>query len=282
MTRRTLGWLWSRYLEARDGLAEHAAMSPVERGAAERELKGIRDRRVVNYSPLVKYVAGGVTARMSGPVDREDVLSWGVMGLLDAVETYDPGHRTKFESYAILKIRWSILDELRRVDPLTRRGRRRAREAELAGSRLAQALGRAPTEEEVARELGVGIAEHRAFLDRCRRAQVASLEARLERDGDLHGAVADNRAVDPESAVERAELRGRLLEAIKTLGEKEQVVTTCSFYEGLTLREIGGAPNLTEGRISQILHRALAKLKEALSEGPEPLARSRGRGRNSS
>lgn len=125
----------------------------------------------------------------------------------------------------------------------------------------------------MARELGVGIAEHRAFLECCRRAQVASLEARLERDGNLHGLVADSRAADPESAVETAEVRQRLLEAIKTLGEKERVVTTFYFYEGLTLREIGGALNLTEGRISQILHRALAKLREALSESPEPLGR---------
>jgi RNA polymerase sigma factor FliA len=272
VTRRTLGWLWSRYLEARDGL-EGGVMSVAERRMAERELRGLRDRLVVNYSPLVKYVAGGVCARMSGPLDREDVLSWGIIGLLDAIDTYDPGRRTKFESYAISKIRWSILDELRRSDPLTRRVRRRAREVELARGELAQGLGRTPTEEEVARKLGVGITEHRALLERYRRAQVSSLEARLECDGNLHGLVADSRAADPESAVETAELRQRLVEAIKTLGEKERVVTTFYFYEGLTLREIGRALNLTEGRISQILHRALAKLKETLSESPDPLQR---------
>ena len=268
MTRRTLGWLWSRYLDARDGL-NGGGMSAAERRMAERELKGLRDRLVVNYSPLVKYVAGRVCARLSGPVDGEDVLSWGVIGLLDAIETFDPGRRTKFESYAISKIRWSILDELRRADPLSRRVRRWAREVELARGELAQSLGRAPTEEEVARKLGVGIVEHRAFLERCWQAQVGSLEARLEYDGNLHGIVADSRAADPESAAEMAELRARLVEAIKALGEQERVVTTFYFYEGLTLREIGGALNLTEGRISQILHRALAKLKEALSEGVE-------------
>ena len=125
MTRRTVGWLWSRYLEARDR-PDRKAVSVAEGRTAERELKGLRDRLVVNYSPLVKHVAGGVSARMTGPLDREDVLSWGIIGLLDAVETYDPDRRTKFESYAISKIRWSILDELRRADPMTRRGRRRA------------------------------------------------------------------------------------------------------------------------------------------------------------
>jgi RNA polymerase sigma factor for flagellar operon FliA len=140
---------------------------------------------------------------------------------------------------------------------------------ELARGELAQRLKRAPTEAEVARKLGVGIAEHRALRERCWQAQVGSLEARLEYDGNLHGLVADSLATDPESAAEMAELRTRLVEAIETLGERERVVTTFYFYEGLTLREIGRALNLTEGRISQILHRALAKLKETLSEGLE-------------
>jgi len=262
--------------EARTAL-DDGAMSVVERRTTERELKGLRDRLVVNYSPLVKYVAGRISARMTGPLDREDVLSWGVLGLLDAVETYDPGRRTKFESYAISKIRWSILDELRKADPLTRRVRQRSREVDHIKGELAQRLGRMPTEEEVARELGVGIAEHRAFLERCSRSQVGSLEARLDSGGgpggELHQIVADSRAVDPASAAESAELRARLVDAINALGEQERVVTTFYFYEGLTLREIGGALNLTEGRISQILHRALAKLREALSEYPQPSGR---------
>ena len=115
--------------------------------------------------------------------------------------------------------------------------------------------------------------DHRAFLACLWQAQVGSLETRLDgEDGlgrDLHQTLADGQAVDPESAAEAAEVRAHLIEAIKSLGEKERVVTTFYFYEGLTLREIGGALNLTEGRISQILHRALAKLKETLPEGLE-------------
>jgi len=267
--------LWSRYFEAR-GALEDGKMPWADRRNAERELRVLKDRLVVNYSPLVKYVAGRVSARAICPVEPDELLSWGVFGLLEAVETYDPGRRTKFESYAISKIRWSILDELRRLDPLTRRVRR-AREAESARARLAQRLGRTPAEEEVARELGVGIADHRAFLAGLWLAQVGSLEARLDcEDGlgrDLHQMVADGRATDPESAAEAAEMRARLVQAIGTLGEKERVVTTFYYYEGLTLREIGSAMSLTEGRISQILHGALAKLREALDESPEPTAR---------
>jgi RNA polymerase sigma factor for flagellar operon FliA len=268
-TRPTLGRLWSRYLEVRDA----PGGGPGGDRAAEREARGLRDRLLVNYSPLVKYVAGRISARMIGPVDQEDVISWGILGLLDAIESYDPVRRTKFESYAISKIRWSILDELRKADPLPRRARLRAREAERARGELAQRLGHAPTEEEVAGELGVGIDEHRAFLERCSRAQVGSLEARLESDGNpggtLHELVPDRSAADPASAAEMAEVRARLTQAIGALGERERVVTTFYFYEGLTLREIGKALNLTEGRISQILRRALTELRRTLSESPQ-------------
>ncbi len=127
------------------------------------------------------------------------MLSWDIIGLLDAIETHDPERQTKFESYAISKIRWSILDKLRRADPLSRAVRRRVREVELAKGELAQRFGRAPTEE-VARQLGVGLIEYRGFLERCWHAQVGSLEAHLECDGGLHGLVADSRAADRATA----------------------------------------------------------------------------------
>ncbi|HEX6710209.1 MAG TPA: FliA/WhiG family RNA polymerase sigma factor [Rubrobacter sp.] len=245
-------------------------MSCVQRRLVEREVRGLRDRLVANYSPLVKYVAGRVSGRMSGPLDQEDIISSGLFGLLNAVETYDPGRRTKFESYAISKIRWSILDELRKVDPLSRRARLRAHQTERARDELVQILGRAPTESELVRRLGISITEHRAFLDHYARAQVRSLEARLECQdgpvGGLHDLIGDHSATDPESAAEVAEVRARLVRAIQGLGEQERVVTTFYYYEGLTLREIGRALNLTEGRISQILHRSLMRLRRSLSE----------------
>ena len=269
MTRRTIGCLWTRFLEARASL-DGEEKDGAERRAAEREARRLRDRLVVNYSPLVRYVAARISSRMSGPLDQEDVVSWGLLGLLDAVETYDPGRRTKFESYAISKIRWSILDELRKVDPLSRRARLRMRETEQARNELAQKLGRAPTEPEVARRIGVDFGKHRELLDRFARAQVASLEARLECERglgrEMHDLVADRSAADPAAAAEAAEVRARLVRAIGALSEQERVVTTFYYYEGLTLREIGGALNLTEGRISQILRRALLHLRQALAE----------------
>lgn len=269
MKRRTLGALWSRYFEVRSRLAA-GGLSCVEVRSAEREARGLRDRLVVNYSPLVRYVSGRISGRMSGPLDQEDLISSGLVGLLGAVETYDPGRRSKFESYAISKIRWSMLDELRKVDPLSRRTRLRAHQIERARDELVQKLGRAPTESELVGSLGISVTEHRTFLDQYARAHVRSLEARAEYQegpvGGLHELIGDHSATDPASAAEVAELRARLVRAIGCLGEKERVVTTFYYYEGLTLREIGRVLNLTEGRISQILHAALGRLRHSLSE----------------
>jgi RNA polymerase sigma factor for flagellar operon FliA len=269
LTRHTISSLWSHYLRVRKRLDE-AEMSGDERRLAEREARGLRDRLVVNYSPLVKYVAGRTSGRMAGPLDQEDVVASGLFGLLNAVETYDPERRTKFESYAISKIRWSILDELRKVDPLSRRTRMRAHQTERMRDELFQKLGRAPTESELVGRLGVSVAEHRAFLEQYARAQVRSLEARLEFQDSpgawLHDLIGDHAATDPASAAEVAEVRARLVRAIEDLGEQERVVTTFYYYEGLTLKEIGKALNLTEGRISQILHSALVRLRQSLAE----------------
>ena len=269
MTRRTLGELWSRYFQIRNRIAA-GGMSCVQLKSAEREVRGLRDRLVVNYSPLVRYVAGRTAGRASGTFDQEDLISSGLVGLLGAVETYDPGRRTKFESYAISKIRWSILDELRKVDPLSRRTRLRAHQIDRARDELVQKLGRAPTESELVGRLGISVTEHRAFLDQYARAQVRSFEACGDIQGGpvggLHDLVGDHEAIDPASAAEVAEIRARLVRAIGCLGEKERVVTTFYYFEGLTLREIGRVLDLTEGRISQILHAALARLRLSLDD----------------
>jgi RNA polymerase sigma factor for flagellar operon FliA len=210
---------------------------------------------------------------MTGGPDREELFSWGVLGLLDAIETYDPGKGARFETYAISKIRWSILDQMRREDWVPRRVRQRASEVERAAARLSQELRRPPTRDEIAREAGLGVDEYDRFLEQYSRAQVASLEARLESDDGLlgreHGAsIADEAADDPQGSLEREELRAHLTDAVAGLKERERVVATMYFYEGLTLKEIGKALGLTEGRISQILRGALLKLREHLDGSP--------------
>jgi RNA polymerase sigma factor FliA len=269
VTGRTLGELWSRYFRVRNRISA-GGLSCVQLRSAEREARGLRDRLVANYSPLVRYVAGRTAGRLAGPLDQEDLISSGLVGLLGAVETFDPGRRTKFESYAISKIRWSILDELRKIDPLSRRTRLRAHQIDRARDELVQKLGRAPTESELVGRLGISVTEHRTFLDQYARAHVRSFEAVGELQGGpvggLHDLIGDHAATDPASAAEVAEVRARLVRAIGCLGEKEQVVTTFYYFEGLTLREIGRVLDLTEGRISQILHAALARLRHSLEE----------------
>jgi RNA polymerase sigma factor FliA len=146
----------------------------------------------------------------------------------------------------------------------------RVHQAERIRDELVQKLGRAPTESELVGRLGISVTEHRAFLDQYARAQARSLEARLEFEESagarLHDLIGDNSEIDPASAAEREEVRARLVKAVEGLGEQERVVTTFYYYEGLTLKEIGRTLDLTEGRISQILHSALARLRQSLAE----------------
>lgn len=269
---QTVGRLWSRYFEARRRLSEPAEDELEERQALEREADQLRDRLLVNYSPLVKYVAGRVGGRMTGTVDQEDFMAWGILGLLNAIQTYNPERGAKFESYAISKIRWSILDEFRKEDWVPRRVRAHVQQTETAKLRLTQQLRRRPTEDELARAVGVNVEKHRGMLNQYSRAAIWSLEARIESEdgaGSQYGElVEDGAATDPQDEAERNEVRIRLVDALERLAERERLVATFYFYEGLTLKEIGKAMNLTEGRISQILRRALERLRADLSDGP--------------
>jgi len=212
VTGRTLGELWSRYFRVRSRIAA-GGMSCVELRSAEREARGLRDRLVVNYSPLVRYVAGRTVGRIGGPLDQEDLVSSGLVGLLGVVEIFDPGRRTKVESYAISKIRWSILDELRKADPLSRRTRLRAHQIERARDELVQKLGQAPTESELVGRLGITVTEHRAFLDQYARAQVRSFEVGGDIQGGpvgtLHDLIGDHAATDPAPLRRRWPRSGR-------------------------------------------------------------------------
>ena len=236
---------------------------------AGRRAVRLRDRVIVNYSPLVKYVAGLLPSRMRGVVDHEDVLSWGVIGLLKAVETFDPSRGAKFESYAISRIRWSILDEYRSQDWVPRRTRARAQEVEKTKARLSQEFGRTPSEGEVAFEVGMTIGEYRRFMGQYSRSQVSSLEAKLggeSRTGtEFQDRLADAGALDPQSEADTGDLRQQLAGAIGELGERERLIVTLYFHESLTLKEIGKTLDLTEGRISQILSKTLKALRGSLT-----------------
>lgn len=265
MSARSLGRLWEQYLAHRAKLAGPEGEGR-DRPHLERQTKRLRDRLITNYSPLVKYTGGRVGARMMGSAPVKELYSWGMLGLLEAVESYDPGRQTKFETYAISKIRWAILDEYRKQDPMLRSARARVKEVEQAEAVLTQRLGRGPTEAEIATEAGMSVGRYHDFLAQRASARMESLEHYIETGGALgseaRAALAEAPEGDPQSTAEFEDLKERLAEAIAELKERERIVITLYFHEELTLREIGKALGLTEGRISQILSRALGKLKE--------------------
>lgn len=267
----TIERLWRQYLENQEYLQDSVGGDALY-SEASRRARRLRDKLVVNYSPLVKYVSSMLPSRLRVAAEQEDVMAWGLIGLLNAIESYDPTRKTKFESYAIYRIKWSILDELRKQDWVPRRVRIRAQEIDRAVTTLSQTLSRAPTEEEVSAAVGMTAAEYRRFVEHYSRAQTSSLEARMEMNervgAEFHSLVIDHGARNPQSEADQASLREEITEAIGELKEQERLVATFYFYEGLTQKEIGRVLGLTEGRISQVLHRALIKLRENLNGSP--------------
>lgn len=268
MNRRPPVRIWSRYLATREDPDPDLAHPRL------RCLRSPRDRLVAHYAPLAATAARRVAPNPPPPLDAGDVVSWGMGALLDAVETFDPNRGGRFETYAIHMVRWRVLDELRKADPLPRSARSRARAAEAARESLRQTLGRAPFEDEVAAYLGT---QPRLLWDLARRAELASgypssLDAPVVPSADadheagvgLHALLADP-TDDPQAALDRQETRERLACALDTLDERSRLVVRAYFYQGMKLREIGAELGLTEGRISQILRAALTVLREDLA-----------------
>jgi len=259
--------LWSQYLAIR----EDPDAGPAH--ARRRCLRALRDRLVAHYAPLAARVARRSAPKPPSPLDADDVVSWGMAALLDAVETFDPDRGTRFETYAFGRVRWRVLDELRKADPLPRSARSRVRAAEAARTSLRQTLDRAPTDDEVAAALGT---RPRPLRDLVRRElasrRPASLDAPVAPSGStaseagagLHAFLADS-ADDPQAAFDRSETRERVAEALDVLDERSRFVVTAYFYQGMKLREIGAELGLTEGRISQILGATLDALRDDLA-----------------
>jgi RNA polymerase sigma factor FliA len=232
--------------------------------------KELRDRLIVMYSPLVKYVAGRLGSGLPAHVDEGDLVSYGLLGLIGAIERYDPDRDIKFETYAIARIRGSIIDELRALDWVPRSVRSRAREIERAIAALEARLGRAPTDEEIASRVGITIVELEESLTDIARSSIAALDElwSVSGEGDqvsLLDTLEDPDSVRPADALDETELREILGDAISRLPEREKLVITLYYYEELTLREIGEVLGVTESRISQLHTKAILRLKARLA-----------------
>ena len=233
--------------------------------------KAVRDRLILTYAPLVKYVAGRLGAGLPAHVDESDLVSYGLLGLIDAIERYDPDRHVKFETYAISRIRGAIIDELRSMDWVPRSVRARAREIERAITQLESQLLRPPNDEEIATKLGLSEEELDESLLEISRSSIAALDelwASPSGSGDavaLVDTVEDPHAVEPGGEVEATELKELIGEAISALPEREKLVITLYYYEELTLREIGEVLGVTESRVSQLHTKAILRLKARLA-----------------
>ena len=228
-----------------------------------------RDQLILNYSPLVKYVAGRLASSLPQTVETADLISYGIFGLIDAIEKYDPGRAIKFETYAIARIKGAIIDELRAMDWVPRSVRSRAREIEHAYVALENELKRVPTDAEVADRMGVTDKEYADILSRLSYTSVVSFEEMWvgndREDGQSAlGTIKDEAAEDPVAVFETAEIKEILAEAIERLPEREKTVIALYYYEGLTLKEIGQVLGVTESRVSQLHTKAVLRLRAKL------------------
>ncbi len=227
-----------------------------------------RDQLIVHYSPLVKYVAGRVAVGLPQNVDQADLVSYGLFGLIDAIDKFEPERGFKFETYAISRIKGAILDELRSIDWVPRSVRAKARQIEKAYAKLEGELHRTPTEDELAGELDMTREQLQTSLSKISFVGVAALDEFVgSSDRDGGATLGDTVASDeegPGDLFEVQEMRALLGDSINRLPEREKVVLTLYYYEGLTLAQIGEVLGVTESRVCQIHTKAILQLRSRM------------------
>jgi RNA polymerase sigma factor for flagellar operon FliA len=227
-----------------------------------------RERLVVAYSPLVKFIAGRMASGLPSHVEESDLISYGLLGLIGAIERFEPERDIKFETFAVARVKGAIIDELRSLDWVPRSVRARAREIEKAHAALEATLGRAPTDEEMAEKLAITVEDFRDALLQIANSSVLALDD-LWTFADPEGGsqvsvldtIQDPDAIDPHDEAQTSEVKDRLADAIESLPERERLVIALYYYENLTLREIGEVLGVTESRVSQLHTKAVIGLR---------------------
>jgi RNA polymerase sigma factor for flagellar operon FliA len=261
--------------EAEEKSAAEAALQDLWQEYKKTGDTPLRERLILHYSPLVKYVAGRVGVGLPPNIEQADLVSYGIFGLIDAIDKFDLDRAIKFETYAISRIRGAIIDELRAIDWIPRSVRYKAREVEKAYAKLEGDLHRTPSEAEVAAEMGIRLEDLHTIFSQVSFVNVVALDELLSVGGEkgdklsLVDTLEDTRAEDPVLAFESEETKFLLAKAINTLPEREKIVVTLYYYEGLTLAEIGQVLGVTESRICQMHTKAVLQLRGKLADGKD-------------
>jgi RNA polymerase sigma factor FliA len=231
-----------------------------------------RDQLILHYSPLVKYVAGRVAVGLPANIEQADLISYGIFGLIDAIDKYDRSRNIKFETYAISRIRGAIIDELRAIDWVPRSVRYKAREIEKAYSALENKLKRPPSDAEIAAEMGISIDDLNHIYTQLSSVSLIALDELMSIEGDkgdklsLLETLEDTKTASPMEAFESEEMKEILVAAINRLPEREKKVITFYYFAGLTLAQIGEVLGVTESRVCQIHTKAVLGLKGKITE----------------
>ena len=228
-----------------------------------------REEVILQYSPMIKYVANRIAMRLPPHIEVDDLISVGVLGLMDAISKYDPGRGAKFKTYAEFRVRGAILDELRSMDWVPRSIRQKASQVDKVVQGLQAKLRRTPEDEEVAQEMGLSLDQFHETLNETISIPLFSLEdlGIAKESGDqqsLLDCLAGKADADPQTQVRLVELKEIIAKAIDALPEKERLMVSLYYYEELTMKEIGAVLDITESRVSQIHSKAVYRLRTKL------------------
>jgi RNA polymerase sigma factor for flagellar operon FliA len=228
----------------------------------------VRDKLILRYLHLVRYVVSRLPITLPVSISPEDLISYGTLGLIEAVERFDPGRGLKFETYALTRIRGAIIDQLRLQDWIPRGVRKRSKAIQDAMHRFEERSGRPPNDDELAAELGVTKNKIQTMLAESNNLILSLDETWGDESGgsSLLDMVEDKNSPDPQGAFEHSELKRRLAEAIATLPEREKLLIALYYHENMTLKEIGEVISVSESRVCQLHAQALMRLRNRLSQ----------------
>lgn len=225
----------------------------------------LREQIIIEYAGLVKIVAGRLSMYLGYTVEYDDLVGYGTFGLIDAIDKFDLLKGAKFETYASLRIRGAILDQIRKMDWIPRTLRQKQKKIEMANQKLELEQGRVGTEKELADEIGISTDELAMWQNQTKITNLVSLDEFIEQGAEIHmDANASSQFEQPEKVMEKEEMKKALIETLKHLTENEKKVITLYYYEELTLKEISRILEVSESRVSQLHTKALQKMRQRL------------------